>query len=314
MIERRFVSGAEVRAKDDGHIEGHAAVFNQEYVLYDGDSYRIVEKVKPGAFTRALKEKQDVRCLFNHDANQLLGRTKAGTMKLKQDDQGLYFDCAPPDTQLGRDVLTLVKRGDISGASFAFNVTAQTWREEKKDGVTVSTREIEDVDLFDASPVTYPAYTGTDVSARAEMRSQVLAIDGLPAEVRAAIERGKKKDTECSCRCVACARDGKCENCADHMVDCGDEKNCRCMDSRSAAQGRKKGGTVGGGKDCECSCPECQVGDCQNCSEPDCKDDDCQHDESGSDPDDVDSTDNDRAAALLDVDVRLRQSGLKPTA
>jgi len=303
MIERRFLKGAELRAKEDGHIEGHAAVFNQEYVLYEGGSYRVVETVKPGAFTRALKEKQDVRCLMNHDPNHVLGRTVAGTLKLKQDDQGLYFDCAPPDTQLGRDLVTLIKRGDVSGASFAFTVTAQTWREAKKDGVTTSTREIEDVDLFDASPVTYPAYTGTDVSARAEMRSQVLAIESLPAEVRSAIEsakneRGKKADAECNCR-VACARDNKCEKCADHMVDCGDEKNCRCMDSRSARA------TIGGGKDCECDCPECLVGDCQHCSEPDCQDPNCDHtgqeDEEG-----------DRAAALDEIDARLRRAGLKP--
>jgi HK97 family phage prohead protease len=265
MIERRFLKNADLRAKDDGHIEGHAAVFNQEYVLYDGGNFRVVETVKPGAFTRALKEKQDVRCLMNHDPNHVLGRTASGTLKLKQDDDGLYYDCTPPDTQLGRDVVTLVKRGDISGSSFAFNVTAQTWREEKKDGVTVSTREIEDVDLFDASPVTYPAYTGTDVSARAEMRSQVLAIDTLPAEVRSTIERGKKADPECDCRCVACARDKDCTKCADHMVDCGDEKNCRCMDSRAANAGQETG-------------------------------------------------EEDRTAALDDVDARLRRAGLKPTA
>ena len=309
MMERRFVSGAEVRAKDDGHIEGHASVFNQEYVLYDGESFRVVEIVKPGAFTRALKEKQDVRCHFNHDANQLLGRTAAGTLKLKQDEDGLYFDCTPPDTQLGRDVVTLVKRGDISGASFAFIAMAQTWREEKKNGITVSTREIEDVDLFDASPVTYPAYTGTDVSARAEMRSRLLAIDSLPAEIRSAIERGKKKDDpKCACRCVACARDSDCSKCADHMADCGDETNCRCQDSRSAADPAAKRDTIGGGKNCECDCPECLVGDCEHCSEPGCEDDECNHDgESHADEDD-------RAAALLDVDMRMRRSGLKPTA
>lgn len=246
MIERRFVKGAEVRATKTGDtpgIEGYASVFDEEYVLWDTPSYRVVEIVRPGTFTRALKEKQDVRCLFNHDANYLLGRSTAGTLRLKQDSKGLSFTNDMPDTQLGRDVRTSVDRGDLDGCSFAFSVTKQTWREEQNEGKTISTREIEDVDLYDVGPVTYPAYTGTSVGARAEMRSQVLAIDGLPAEVREAMLRqatergGKKKEkdaVECDCRCVACKRDSDCDSCVDHMVDCGDEQNCRCMDKRSA--------------------------------------------------------------------------------
>jgi HK97 family phage prohead protease len=242
-MERRFLKGAQVRAakssaNDDAapSIEGYASVFNEEYVLWDTKSYRVVEIVKPGAFTRSLKEKQDVRCLFNHDPNHLLGRTTAGTLRMKQDDTGLSFVNDMPDTQLGRDVRTSIDRGDLSGCSFGFTVTKQTWREEEKDGLTVSTREIEDVDLFDVSPVTYPAYTGTSVGSRSvEMRSQILAIEGLPAEVRSAIakaetDRGKKKDKDaalCDCRCVGCARDKDCSKCSDHMVDCGDETNCQ---------------------------------------------------------------------------------------
>jgi HK97 family phage prohead protease len=303
MIERRFTKGAEVRAtkaQDKPGIEGYAAVFDEEYVLWDSPSYRVVEIVKPGTFTRALKEKQDVRCLFNHDPNHLLGRSAGGTLRMKQDDKGLTFINDMPDTQLGRDVHTSIDRGDLDGCSFAFNVTKQTWRDESKDGKTISTREIEDVDLYDVGPVTYPAYTGTSVGARSEMRSQVLAIDGLPAEVRAAIERGKKKEAECDCRCVACARDSKCDNCADHMVDCGDEKNCRCKDTRSAAAAAARA-SVGAGKDCQCSCPECQVGDCENCSDPSCDDKDCDHT----------GEDDDRAAALAAVDSRLLSSGIR---
>jgi HK97 family phage prohead protease len=245
MIERRFIKSAVVRASSTDEkpaIEGYASVFNEEYVLWDTPNYRVVETVKPGTFTRALKEKQDVRCLFNHDANHLLGRSAAGTLRLKQDDKGLSFTNDLPNTQLGRDVRTSIERGDLDGCSFAFTVTKQTWREEEKDGQTISTREIEEVNLFDVGPVTYPAYSGTSVGARSEMRAQVLSIDGLPKEVRSALDspdqqqRGKKKKdaAQCDCRCVACARDSNCEACADHMVDCGDEANCRCMDSRNA--------------------------------------------------------------------------------
>jgi HK97 family phage prohead protease len=237
MIERRFLKAAEIRATDDKRIAGHAAVFDEEYVLWDSDSYRVVEIVKPGTFTRALKEKHDVRCLFNHDPNQLLGRTAAGTMKLKQDDDGLYFDTELPDTQLGRDVLTLVKRGDVSGASFAFTVTAETIREEKVNGKTVRTRQIEDVDLYDASPVTYPAYTGTDVSARSiEMRAAMFPA-GVPASVLELVPDLRNADDDsqaCRCGCRACMS-AECDECEMHMANCGDKTRCDHSMSRSAA-------------------------------------------------------------------------------
>src|SRR5438270_8135031 len=98
-IERRFIKGGQIRAKagDKPGIEGYAAVFNEQF-----DSGWFIETIKPGAFTRALKEKQDVRCLFNHDPNNLLGRTKSGTLSLKQDDSGLSYECdLNPDTRMG---------------------------------------------------------------------------------------------------------------------------------------------------------------------------------------------------------------------
>jgi uncharacterized protein len=247
MIERRFVKGAQVRAEGDGHIVGHAAVFDEEYVLWEMPGYRVVETVKPGTFSRALKEKQDVRCLFNHDPNHLLGRTAAGTMKLKQDDQGLYFDCTPPDTQLGRDVVTLVKRGDVTGGSFAFTVTAETVREEKIDGTTIRTRQIEDVDLYDASPVTYPAYTGTDVNARTmEMRASMFPA-GVPDKVlelvpqlRAASENEDPDEQACRCGCRACMS-AECDECEMNMARCGDKSFCDHSGARLARSTERDG-------------------------------------------------------------------------
>jgi HK97 family phage prohead protease len=232
MIERRFLKGAEIRADQEGHISGHAAVFNQEYVLWDSPGYRYVEVVKPGAFSRALDEQHDVRCLFNHDPNQLLGRTAAGTMKLKEDDKGLFFDATLPDTQLGRDLPVLVKRGDVTGASFAFTVTKQTNREEKNGDQIVCTREIEDVDLFDASPVTYPAYTGTDVNARTLQMRATMFPAGVPAmlldrvpELRDAEDGDPEADQHCRCRCRACFS-AECDECDMHMQRCADMSRC----------------------------------------------------------------------------------------
>jgi HK97 family phage prohead protease len=232
-IERRFIK-SEIRAKAEGHIDGHMAVFDQEYVLWDSDSYRVVETVLPTAFDRALKEKHDVRCCFNHDSNQLLGRTSAGTMELKKDDTGLYFDTTLPDTQLARDLSVLIGRGDINGASFAFTVTAETIREEKVKDKIICTRQIEDVDLYEGGPVTWPAYTGTDVSAR-EMRTAMFPA-GVPERILqlvpelrdgAAPPATTARDTEeCQCLCEAC-KDGRCEDCSE--TDCQDA-NCKHSD------------------------------------------------------------------------------------
>src|ERR1700757_1811537 len=98
MRERRFVKASAIRAAADGKpsISGYASVFNEQY-----DSGWFVETIKPGAFSRALREAQDVRMLLNHDVNFVLGRTKAGTLTLKEDTKGLSFDCSLPETQAG---------------------------------------------------------------------------------------------------------------------------------------------------------------------------------------------------------------------
>jgi hypothetical protein len=251
MIERRFVKGAEVRAKKKGEgdaakpaLEGYAAVFGQDYVLYESKSFKMIERIKQGAFTRTIEEKQDVRGLFNHNPDNLLGRTVNGTLALAQDSKGLKFDNdLDSRTRIAQDVLCFVDRGDVTGCSFAFTVRKQTWTETEDNGFTLYLREIEDLDTFDVGPVTYPAYTGTSVGARScaalarELRSAAWA-EELPSEIRARIEARAKKEkddaAECNCRCVACARDNDCDGCVDHMVDCGDEDNCRCMDKRSA--------------------------------------------------------------------------------
>lgn len=298
-LERRFVKGANVRAKqgDKPTIEGYGAVFGQDYVLYEDSSYRIVERIMPGAFSRVLDEKQDTRCLFNHNADHVLGRTTNSTLRMTQDDSGLHYENdMDMRTTIGQNVQAFVDRGDVTGCSFAFTVSKQSWRDEQLEGRTISTREIEEIDnLYDVGPVTYPAYDGTSVSARAaECRSAVMSIEGVPKQVRARLVAIDRADNEkCSCRCVACARDSDCEACADHMVDCGDEENCACMSQRS------KRDQIGAGVRCECTCPECQVGDCANCSDPECDDPGCNDD--GMDEDD--------RAALAHADERLRKAG-----
>jgi HK97 family phage prohead protease len=254
--ERRTFHGVEVRATDNGNISGYAAVFNQDYVLWDSPTLRVVERVKPGAFTKSLKDQDDVRCLFNHDPNQILGRTTAGTLRLVQDDHGLSFDNNPPDTQLGRDLRTSIKRKDITGCSFSFIVTKQTRTEEEQDGKTIVTRVIEEVSpTFDVGPVSFPAYTGTEVNAR-ELRAAFGDEEQVPPAL-AAVLRSQVDDEpaggdspdddeepgddlpECACRCRACFS-GDHEECEQYMETCADPANCQGMAERAERAAKKE--------------------------------------------------------------------------
>jgi hypothetical protein len=147
-----------VRAAEKGaRIVGHAAVFDREADI--GGWF--IESVAPGAFRRAIVE-DDVRALFNHDANLVLGRNRAGTLKLAEDEVGLAIEISPPDTQVARDLVVSLERGDISQMSFGFRVLRQEWDET---GDLLKRRLLE-VELYDVSPVTFPAYTQTDVGLR----------------------------------------------------------------------------------------------------------------------------------------------------
>lgn len=162
-IERRSFK-VELRAKDTEQeqprtITGYAALFNS--TSEDLGGYR--EIIAPGAFSDCLGD--DVRCLFNHDANMVLGRTASGTLKLEQDDRGLNFTCSLPDTSGAEDVAAMMDRGDVDQCSFAFTVASggAVWSDE--DGVPVRT-VTKCSQLFDVSVVTYPAYSETSASVR----------------------------------------------------------------------------------------------------------------------------------------------------
>jgi len=158
-LERRAFAVDEVavtRSKEKPVIAGHAAVFNQE-----ADLGWFREKILPGAFLDSIG-KDDIRALFNHDPNFVLGRNTNGTLRLREDDRGLFIENDPPDTQWARDLLTSIERRDISQMSFGFEVMDQRW--ETKDGIEI--RIIARVKLWDVSPVAFPAYDQTDVNVR----------------------------------------------------------------------------------------------------------------------------------------------------
>lgn len=168
--ERRVVSlPIEVRQAGDARtLTGYAAVFNRETTI--AGLFR--EQIAPGAFTEAVG-RDDVRALFNHDPNFVLGRTAAGTLTLREDETGLHYEAIPPAVSWANDLLVSVSRGDITQSSFAFSVEAEEWTHAKRGEMPL--RTITRAKLYDVSPVTYPAYEETTVSARSRAAACVEA-------------------------------------------------------------------------------------------------------------------------------------------
>lgn len=174
LIRRTFET-KELRAEGgDGKptmLVGHALVFD----VLSEDLGWFREKIAPGA-TRESIPRDDIRALFNHDSNFILGRNRAGTLRLKEDSVGLAVEIDPPDTQVARDLATSIKRGDVTQMSFGFIAEVDEW-----DMTTDPyTRTLKKIRLYDVSPVTFPAYPQTDISARS-------------AEARASADRWMKE-------------------------------------------------------------------------------------------------------------------------
>ena len=154
---------------DDGdavYATGYAAVFDASTVI--GGSFH--ERVEPGAFD--LDGADDVVALVNHDPSLLLGRTASATLALAVDDVGLRYTVRLPGTSCGRDVAELLRRGDLTGSSFAFSVAdgGETWTPATAPD-ELPLRRIEKVHLHDVSIVTHPAYLRTSVALAAEARA-----------------------------------------------------------------------------------------------------------------------------------------------
>ena len=169
-IERRTftIKDVEARQAEDGtmRLSGYAAVFNDDSVPLP-----FIERIAPGAFRKTLSETPDVRLLINHEGLPL-ARTKNGTLRLTEDQTGLYMDADLPDTQAARDLYTLVERGDVDQMSFAFRVIRQKWNEGRTER-TLTELSLADGDV---SVVTYPAYPTTSVEARAHLQEAMNAL------------------------------------------------------------------------------------------------------------------------------------------
>ena len=158
-------------------IRGYAAVYNSDSEWMGG----FYEQIAKGAFDDVMDN--DTRAYFNHDENLLLGRVSSGTLRLSSDERGLYYEVDLPNTSYAKDLVELMKRGDVNQSSFAFLIESDRW--EERDGKTY--RIIEKVSrLLDVSPVAQPAYP--DATSELMMRKDTPESEGAEVEVQAEVE------------------------------------------------------------------------------------------------------------------------------
>ena len=137
-------------------ISGYAAVFNSKTSI--GDFFE--EIISTGAFAQSLANNSDVRALFNHNWDNVLGRTKSGTLRLVEDERGLKFEIDLPNTSVARDLAESMERGDINQCSFGFFATEETWDYSVEPAI----RTVSEVELYEISVVSIPAYDDTEAA------------------------------------------------------------------------------------------------------------------------------------------------------
>ena len=149
------------------HISGYFAVYNSNYEIWPGAS----ESIAPGAFSNTLGG--DIRALTNHDTTLVLGRNKAGTLELKEDSHGLWGDIRiNPNDSDAMNTYERVKRGDVSQCSIGFMIRDEETEFHDNGDIHWT---IKDVELFEVSVCTFPAYEETNVSARSKQKAEYMA-------------------------------------------------------------------------------------------------------------------------------------------
>lgn len=134
-----------------------------DFIDWYGDTW--VEQIAAGAFSESLKTR-DVVGLWSHDTAQVLGNTKSGTLRIFDGKKELRFELDIPNTSVGNDAWELIKRGDVDGVSFGMVVTKDIWSTEERNGQKIYKRTVLNAELYEISPVAFPAYPANEVSAR----------------------------------------------------------------------------------------------------------------------------------------------------
>jgi HK97 family phage prohead protease len=206
VLERRFFTPTSIRAiraadpaLSAGMVTGYASTWHST----SSDLGQFVERCAPGCFARSIAKGDDVFALVGHNPDLVVGRSKNHSLRLKEDSTGLYHECDVAATSVGRDLVELVRRGDLSEMSFAFTVDpdGEDWSEiddpnedDRSQCRRVKLRTLKSVRLHDVSYTPYPAYSGTSVSAQptVHISSSSRSFDsyfphGIPAEIRSRV-------------------------------------------------------------------------------------------------------------------------------
>ena len=183
--EFRVLEQAELRLDDEGEVRtlrGYAAVWD----AMSQPIFGFREIIRRGAFRKTIRD-ADVRALLNHDSNLVLGRKSARTLSLFEDEKGLSVKIPLPDTSYARDLMVSVERGDVNQMSFGFRAIKDRWTQPTAESKDLPMRELLEVQLFDVSVVTFPAYPQTEVHVRALMDAMLWKLgrgDQLSTEER----------------------------------------------------------------------------------------------------------------------------------
>jgi HK97 family phage prohead protease len=176
---RSFTAAESVEATDEGHVFGLAIPYSRVTTIGNMDHGGFREQIAPGACAKSLRE-ADIVALNNHNSWQPLGRTSAGNLALKSTTKGIEPDLQPIDTSYGADLIKNVKAGIVRGWSFGFEVIKDDWTTdgEPADEYTGTDRTIREMKLVEVSPVTFPAYDQTEISARSAILAEREARNG----------------------------------------------------------------------------------------------------------------------------------------
>ena len=168
------------------HISGYFASFTDAYEIAPG----MTESIAKGAFSRSLGG--DIRALVNHDTTLVLGRTKAHTLELKEDEHGLWGDITiNPNDVDAMNLYERVKRGDVDQCSFGFEIVGEE-TDYRPDGSIHWT--LTDVELHEVSACTFPAYKETNISARCAERDEIKAreLEAWKNKMKEAVKHGSQ--------------------------------------------------------------------------------------------------------------------------
>jgi HK97 family phage prohead protease len=186
-IEFRETTGSDGRTVRT--IVGTIRYNSESSVMTDWYGDKFVEEIAAGAFDRSLRE-MPVVGLWCHRTDQVIGNTKAGTLRTQSDMNGLHFECDLPNNTVGNDAWESVQRRDVDGVSFGFNSQKDAWARIERNGETIYKRTVLDADLFEISPTPFAAYPENEVSVRSldEFREGVKAREAEERKRKLALE------------------------------------------------------------------------------------------------------------------------------